>query len=221
MEKIMKYLFLAYICLALSACSYYNSPPKDIPDSKILILGDSYFAIHRGLYKSLTQSGYVVNDHSMEGAQLTGKNFLYAPDIFEQYSESDFSNINTLIMNGGGNDIAFQCPDDIIDKNEWQPIVDRVFENLILLWEKIWQKNINKIIYVGYPYPPILTEKQKKVFSYFMDRLKNEYCPLNNIIFIELRDEISSEQTDFFLDDRVHPSFKTHEMMTKLLRDFL
>jgi lysophospholipase L1-like esterase len=92
-------------------------------------------------------------------------------------------------------------------------------DNLVHIWGGIDRKKIRHVFYIGYPYPPYLSEKQKIVFKYYNDQVKYNLCPSNKIVFIDLRDTISPLQAEYFMEDRIHPSDLTYKLMAKLIKE--
>jgi hypothetical protein len=100
-------LFILFFIIACGGNNNGNGTPS--LNSKVIMIGDSYFAVGDYIANELENlSGEIYRHYYMGGATM-GDNILGITPIPNQYVNARAENavISTVIMDGGGNDVLF------------------------------------------------------------------------------------------------------------------
>lgn len=186
----------------------------------VVWIGDSIFALsgeEANVMEDLT--GHSYRTYYVSGAQMEGGLIQTIPS---QYAEAvrDDSNINTVIMNGGGNDVLIGA-NGACDASypygslSWScnNIIDTVEAVNNALWQDMIDDGVKNIINQGYYYS---TDQQLWVVSdVFQERTKQEFAamaarnPSVKMIFVEPKDNPyfdKSRVSLYTIIDGIHPT---------------
>ena len=143
-------LLMFGLCLAMgaTACDQNGDVPGLPKNNQAVIIGDSVFALSGEIKEFLAghaQENY--RGYAHNGATMVGG----SQDIPGQYNtaRSDDSNIRTVIMDGGGNDVLGEsvC-------NPWssacQTILNGVYNTLGVLLSDMSSHGVQDVVYMGY-----------------------------------------------------------------------
>jgi hypothetical protein len=201
--------------LSLIACgsgSYVESADRN----DIITLGDSIFDLSGDIQSILEdRAGQTFRDYTLSGAELSGG--LIANSVERQYSDatSTDSNIETIVMNGGGNDILI--PAIILDPygcrtHWWRWSISRSCKNLINdqyvtlvnLMNQMDNEGVDNIIYLGYYNLPRSNSNLDGALNYGDDRL-SQACnnTTGNCTFLDPRGMVPAQNV---LSDNIHPT---------------
>ena len=107
-RAVVRFIVAPLLVLALVGCGFVASVPwiTSAGTNSVVNIGDSIFALSGEISEFLhTYAGETFRRYAVSGAELTGG--ILAPSLNSQYNtaKSDNPNIETVIMDGGGNDI--------------------------------------------------------------------------------------------------------------------
>ena len=152
MRKISLMLSLAAIIgVGLIACD--NNPdvgglPKN---NQVVIIGDSIFALSGDIKRNLAnaaQENY--RGYALSGAQMVGGSRTPIPAQYTGARNAD-SNIRTMIMDGGGNDILIGGESECNPYSAaCQAILDGVYGAMDTLFARMNTDGVQDLVYLGY-----------------------------------------------------------------------
>ena len=103
--KLLKIISACVAAVSIVGCTG-NPYVENADRNDVITIGDSIFDLNGVIQDTLEQfAGETFRDYTQSGAELAGG--LLATSIVNQYADAKAtdSNINTIVMDGGGNDI--------------------------------------------------------------------------------------------------------------------
>lgn len=207
------------VCLAFATTAHALNGGGG--DATKMIVGDSVFAysgdIHDYLEEDLDET---IDTHARSGCQMIGGNIICSSrySVPNQYDDADKSGIDTVIMNGGGNDIQF---------SDCRPSLDACMELLLALEEEIASLNaemqadgIDNVIFLGYYNATGDAAELREINEYSMD-MKADTYPSMGITFVDTRDAFAGNEDDYLLSDGIHPTAEGSRVLADLILDAL
>lgn len=122
-----------------------------------------------------------------------------------------------VIFNGGMNDvhgeylISSKCKDGL--STECKNRIDDVQIGIKNLIGKMKNDGVKKIIYIGYFYGK---DFDNEVYDYFLNPIKHDMCPAENVVFIDLRDVFLGHEEEYVLSNG-HASDSGSRIMAELV----
>ncbi len=149
-------------------CGFVASVPwiRNAQVNKVVNIGDSIFALSGEIQNRLhSLGGKTFRRYATSGAELKGGD-LIAPSVVNQFAtaRADNSNIQTVLMDGGGNDILLPVLTlfDIHNcKKDWwesslstscKNLINDIYVDGVNLLNEMRSRGVTKVIYVGYYY---------------------------------------------------------------------
>ncbi len=199
----------------------------------VVWIGDSIFALSGEEANALEDlSGHSYRTYYVSGSQMEGG---FVQNIPNQYAKAvrDDSNIRTVIMDGGGNDVLIgangACDANYQSGSLSQAcynIIDRVEAVNIALWQDMVDDGVENIINQGYYYS---SDKDLWLVSdVFQERTKQEFAafaqshPGVKMIFIEPKDNPyfdKDDVRDYTIYDGIHPTDEASEVLANMVWD--
>ena len=161
----MKLLKIIGACVAAASIVGCTGNPyvENADRNDVITIGDSIFDLNGVIQETLEQyAGETFRNYTQSGAELAGG--LIATSIVNQYADAKATdaNINTIVMDGGGNDILI--PATLLDPYgcrtrwyRWNPssscarlIQDQYVEAVNLL-NQIDADGVDNVVWLGYP----------------------------------------------------------------------
>lgn len=143
-----------------------NARVSDADNDQVITIGDSIFALSGDLQDYLEgYAGETFRRYTLSGAELKGG--VIATDVYTQYdiAKSDNPNIDTIVMDGGGNDIlipAITLFDPYNCKTDWwqwgrlsrscKNFIDDIYIDAVNLLNNMEADGVDDVIYLGYYY---------------------------------------------------------------------
>lgn len=185
-------------------------------NDQVLLIGDSIFALSGEIANELERlSGESYRDHTVSGAEMEG-GFVRA--IPRQYADArrENSNIRTVIMDGGGNDIqigaATVCTSGTVTaacRSALQGALNAADE----LFSDMRSQGVQNIIYMNYFY--IMDNRSKPAFDWMHDQMAALVSKHNGIIV----DPMPYMSDRLIGPDRIHPTDEGSRMLANLIWD--
>lgn len=155
------------LAFMLIGCGFVASVPwiRNADNNQVVNIGDSIFALSGEIQEFLhSYGGKTFRRYAVSGAEITGG--ALAPSIASQYgtAKNDNPNIDTILMDGGGNDIllpaiAFDPHDCKTQWYEWgrlsnscKNFIDDIYVDTVNLLNEMAGDGVDKVIFQGYYY---------------------------------------------------------------------
>jgi len=214
------------IALSLIACSpstYVTSADRN----EVITVGDSIFDKTGELQVFLEQeAGETFRRYTQGGSYLVSGGS--STPIVLQYADAkaDNAGIETVVMNGGGNDIM--VPALLLDPNKcktkwWRPsltskckaFIDDLYVDTVNLLNTMDADGVNNIIYLGYYHPKGSMTGLIQAVDYGDLRLE-QACSAStaNCVFVDSRSSIISSD---IISDGLHPNTSGSQKLANLI----
>ena len=209
-----------------------NAKVADADNDQVVFIGDSIFALSGELQDFLEgYAGETFRRYTISGAEITGG--LFATDIATQFenAKSDNPNIDTVVMDGAGNDILipiitlfdwYNC------KTEWyqwwglssscKNLIDDLYVEVTNTLNSIDASGVDNVIYLGYYHTKdalLWLDAVEEAVDYGDMRLAQACANSTaNCTFVDPRPVIND--SDIILDG-IHPTTSGSRKMANLI----
>ncbi len=161
-----KLIVAPFLILTLIGCGFVASVPwiRNADNNQVVNIGDSIFALSGEISSYLhSYAGQTFRRYAVSGAEITGGSL--APSILSQYAtaRSDDPNIDTIIMDGGGNDILlpvialfdpYDCKTQWYEwgklSNSCKNFINDLYVDAVNLLNDMHADGVDNVIYLGY-----------------------------------------------------------------------
>ncbi|MFZ2631552.1 MAG: SGNH/GDSL hydrolase family protein [Desulfosalsimonadaceae bacterium] len=163
-SKLYTIAIVAVLSIALAACSVITKPYiTNAGNNKIVNLGDSIFALSGGISDYIhSYAGKTFRRYATSGAELNGG--IIEPSVASQYAraKADYATIDTIFMDGGGNDILIPATmyfDPYNCKVDWwesglsskcKSFINDIYVETVTLLNQMGREGVDNIIFQGY-----------------------------------------------------------------------
>lgn len=205
--------------VAISVVGCTGNPYEESVNGRndVVTLGDSIFDLNGVIQETLeARAGTQFRDYTSSGAELKGGAF--APSVVEQYAAANNTNgnINTILMDGGGNDILI--PATLLDPYgcrthwwRWNPsrscknLITEQYYNAVDLLNDMDADGVNDIVWLGYYELPRGNANLTKALNLGDDYLGYacEVSTSANCQFVDPRGTVPASQVE---GDDIHPT---------------
>ncbi len=232
---LMKLAGAALVAASVVGCTG-NPYVEDADRNEIITLGDSIFDLDGQIQANLEAwAGETFRDYTQSGAELSGG--LFATSVVQQYADakSTDANIDTIIMDGGGNDILI--PAIAFDPygcrtHWWRWYISRSCVNLIEdqyvtavnLLNQMNAEGVDNVIWLGYYELPRGNANLTQALNLGDDYLAYgcEVAGNANCSFVDPRGQIPASDVE---SDDIHPtpngSLKLAQLIWPVLQPLL
>ncbi len=225
LKTAMKASLALLLAAAMTGCGGVGSlasNPRvtDADNNQVVTVGDSIFALSGELQDFLEEyAGQTFRRYTISGAELTGG--IIATSIADQYeiARSDNSDIETIVMDAGGNDILI--PAIMLDpydcKTQWYEFgklsstcknyINDLYVDAVNLLNDMHADGVENVIYLGYYYTKnglFLLDSMEEAVDYGDGKLA-QACSYSaaNCQFVDPRSSINDSDIIF---DGIHPN---------------
>ena len=232
----LRLLLIGVLAAVLTGCGGVGSlasNPRvfDADNDQVVTIGDSIFALSGELQDFLeARAGQTFRQYTLSGAELSGG--VIATSIVDQYSiaRNDNPDIETVVMDGGGNDILI--PAILFDpyncKTQWyqfgrlsskcRNFIDDIYVDAVNLLNRMHADNVENVIYLGYYYTKnglLLLDSMEEAVDYG-DRRLAQACRFSaaNCSFVDPRSTIND--SDIIIDG-IHPNTRGSRKLADLV----
>ena len=212
--------------LSLIACGGGNYV-ENADRNEIITLGDSIFDLSGDIQRILEdRAGQTFRDYTLSGAELSGG--IVANSVERQYSDakSTDANIETIVMDGGGNDILI--PAIILDpygcRTHWwrwsisrscKNLINDQYVNLVNLMNKMDNDGVSNVLYLGYYELPRGNANLTSALNYGDDKLSQACSNTTaNCTFLDPRGMVPAQDV---LSDNIHPTANASRTLADLI----
>lgn len=214
--KIIKTFGACLIAVGIVGCT--GNPYEENADRMdVITLGDSIFDLNGVIQETLeSYAGETFRDYTQSGAELSGG--LLAPAVVQQYQDAKTTdgNIDTIVMDGGGNDILI--PAVLLDPYgcrtrwyRWSPsrscvnLIEDQYVNAVNLLNQMDADGVNNVVWLGYYELPRGNTNLTAALNIGDDYLGYacEVATSANCSFVDPRGTVPASQV---LSDNIHPT---------------
>ncbi|MEM1154378.1 MAG: SGNH/GDSL hydrolase family protein [Pseudomonadota bacterium] len=225
--KVARFLVAGLSISSLIACS--ESPTiGDADNDQVITLGDSIFQLSGELQANLeAEAGETFRRYTQSGAELNGGTL--APSVYEQYSIalSDNPNIDTIVMNGGGNDILIPAiiGDPYGCRTQWwkfgrlssscRNFIDDIYVEAVNLLNDMAADGVDDVVYLGYYYTKGFVDNLEEAVDYG-DGALGRACDNATVrcTFVDPRSTIRDRD---IIADGIHPASSGSQKLADLI----
>lgn len=180
--------------------------------SSVAIIGDSIFATGNNMVRNHLESisGLKIDSHARTGAIMT--------QIRDQYRNIKHYEIETIVMDGGGNDIlgnSGNCRHQNNDNCKSQ--INTIVETARLLFEEMHEDGVERVVFMTCHYPRKWNSGYVDAINYGTD-LIIQACSQASIDCRIADPRKEFEGKDHYLEwDGVHPNWNGAKVMAELI----
>ncbi|MEM8560905.1 MAG: SGNH/GDSL hydrolase family protein [Pseudomonadota bacterium] len=227
--RVARVLVAGFAISSIVACS--ESPTiGDADNDQVITLGDSIFQLSGELQANLeAEAGETFRRYTQSGAELSGGTL--APSVYEQYSIAlgDNPDIDTIVMNGGGNDILIPAilGDPYGCRTQWwkfgrlsrscRNYIDDIYVEAVNLLNTM-QQDLNgevDVIYLGYYYTKGFVDNLEEAVDYG-DGALDRACE-NATVSCTFVDPRATIRDSDIIADGIHPASSGSQKLADLI----
>lgn len=189
-----------------------------------MIIGDSIFALSGDIRTFLEQSlGESIDGHARVGCQMNGGNIICSSyySVPRQYSRASKRGIETVIMNGGGNDFLLgegaSCGEG--PTPACKEILFAVEETISGLVSDMRSDGISEIVFMGYY--DTTADTQNNALNDFSMEYKLENYPAMGVKFVDTRFAFRGNERRYIKSDGIHPTAEGSRVLADLILENL
>jgi len=226
-QTLVKCLTLVLIGSGLTACKNPSDYISSADRNEIITVGDSIFDKSGELQVFLEQhAGQTFRRYTQGGSYLASS--AGSTPIVQQYADAkaDDANIETVVMNGGGNDIM--VPAALVDtykcRTPWyrpnlsdqcKSYIDELYIDTVNLLNTMAADGVSDVVYLGYYHPKGLFSNLAKAVDYGNLRIQDACTnSVVNCTFIESRSTITPNE---IIADGLHPTTTGSQKLADLI----
>ncbi len=214
-EKTIKTVGLAVVasCVAVNAWAIGGSGS----DATKMIVGDSIFAlsgdIHENLENDLDEN---IDTYARSGCQVNGTSLICSRryTIPNQYDNADKGGIETVIMNGGGNDFLLGEGADCTTEACVQEVLMGIEQTLAGMFNDMHNDGIDEILYLGYYN---LGDPERDQINTVSMQYKAENYASIGVDFIDSRPAFAGNESQYISSDGIHPTAAGSRVLADLI----
>jgi len=215
-KTFIKYIGAALLSINLIACtgtSYVETADR----MDVITLGDSIFDLNGEIQANLENwAGETFRNYTQSGAELSGGSLAAAVDAQYATAKATDSAIDTIVMDGGGNDLLI--PATLFDpygcRTHWwrwnisQSCMNLIVEQYVTLTNLLNEMDadgVNNIVYLGYYELPRGNANLGQTLKYGNDYLSYacDTATVANCTFVDPRGTIPANNVE---SDDIHPT---------------
>ena len=213
MIKIFGSLLFTVNLLGCSGTAYVENADR----MDVITLGDSIFDLNGQIQANLElMAGETFRDYTQSGAELSGGVLASAVDSQYASAKATDSNIETIVMNGGGNDLLI--PAVLFDpygcRTQWyrwkisQACINLINDQRVILTNLLNEMDadgVRNIVYLGYYELPRSNANLTQTLEYGNDSLGYACArgTIANCTFVDPRGTIPASSVE---SDNIHPT---------------
>ena len=181
-----------------------------------MIVGDSIFALSGDIHSYLEDDlDETIDTYARSGCQVNGGSLICSRryTIPNQYDDADKDGIETVIMNGGGNDGSDCTTQACIEE-----VLAGIEQTLAGLFNDMQNDGIEEIIFLGY----YDTEDENNVAINTMSMAyKAANYPQMGVDFIDSRPAFAGNESQYISSDGIHPTAAGSRVLADLILEEL
>ena len=225
--KMMKGALLTASIFTLVACGGAPDYVETADRNDVVTVGDSIFDLSGDLQRFLeAKAGQTFRDYTISGAELSGGSLARAIDLQYADAKAFNGNINTIVMDGGGNDILI--PAMVLDtygcRTQWyrknitsrcKNLINDVYVTAVNLLNEMDADGVQNVVYLGYYELPRGNANLGQALEYGVTRI-GEACS-NSVASCSFVDPRGTIPANYVLDDDIHPTVEGSQVLADLI----
>ena len=208
---------LAAIGLLIASCgmeSQSKSEHNEEKNDSIVLIGDSIFTTgnNRIEYYIETKANIQIDGRAVSGARMN--------DIYGQYQGAREQGFNTVIMDGGGNDVLGNrgnCQNTFNDN--CKKTIDDAINQMGELWNQMLADGVEKVYFLTCHYPVGWSAGFNQAVDYGYEAVTNLCANADIECHVSDPRAAFAERNDVLIWDGVHPTDKGSEIMADLIME--
>ncbi len=211
--KFLFYLSIFFMVVLLGACDFTKN--NNVTNPRAMFMGDSIFDLSGDISERIEElSGEVYREYSVSGAKID--------DIIGQYDKAkgEDSDIRTVIMDGGGNDIKDEsvCHNDVLNAN-CQNMIDDIAVLVDDMLTEMHTDGVQNVVYMGYYHLFAKNEGLNPAVDYASE-MAIDVCAdaALNCYFVDTRPSFEGHP-EYVLSDDLHPTREGSNVIGDLIWD--
>lgn len=186
-------------------------------DATKMIVGDSIFALSGDIHSYLEDDlNETIDTYARSGCQVLGGSLICSRryTIPNQYDDADKRGIDTVIMNGGGNDFLLGDGADCTTQACIEELLASIEQTLAGMYNDMRNDGIDQIIFLGY----YNTENPEDVaINTISMEYKAENYPQMGVDFIDTRPAFAGNESRYITSDGIHPTAAGSRVLADLI----
>lgn len=234
--SLLKAFVALTLAAALTGCGgagglLSNPRVSDADNDQVVTIGDSIFALSGELQDFLEgYAGQTFRRYTLSGAELSGGSLATSIEDQYQIARSDNPAIDTVVMDGGGNDILIPAImfDPYDCKTQWyefgqlssscKNLIDDIYVDGVNLLNDMHADGVDHVIYLGYYYTKnglFLLDSMEEAVDYGDAKLA-QACSYSavNCQFVDPRSSINDSD---IIADGIHPDTGGSQKLANLI----
>lgn len=202
-------------CLAFNASAIGGGGGGSSADK--MIIGDSIFALSGDIHSFLEEDlNETIDTYARSGCQVNGGSLICSRryTIPNQYDDASKRGINTVIMNGGGNDFLLGDGADCTTQACIEEVLTGIEQTLAGLYNDMQSDGISEIIFLGYYNTE---DEQNTAINTISANYKAENYPQMGVDFIDTRPAFAGNESRYILSDGIHPTAAGSRVLADLI----
>lgn len=205
---------LAVNAWALSGGGTGNSATK-------MIIGDSIFALSGDIHENLEADlNETINTYARSGCQMNGGSLIcsrrYA--VPNQYANASKRAIETVIMNGGGNDFLLGDGGDCTTQACIEEVLLGIEQTIAGMVSDMKSDGIDEIVFLGYYN---LGDPEQDQINNLSASYKVQNYPAMGVKYVETRDSFAGNESRYISSDGIHPTAAGSRVLSDLILQHL
>lgn len=206
-------------CVALNAGAIGGGGSGSSADK--MIVGDSIFALSGDIHEYLEEDlDETIDTYARSGWQVNGGSLICSRryTIPNQYANADKDGIETVIMNGGGNDFLLGEGADCTTESCVEEVLMGIEQTLAGMYSDMLNQGVDEIIFLGYYN---LGDPERDQINSVSMAYKAENYPQMGVKFIDTRPAFAGNESRYITSDGIHPTAAGSRVLADLILDTL
>lgn len=216
MTKFLKFsAALLATCVVSGAHAVGGGSGSDVTKQ---IIGDSIFALSGDIREFLEDDlNETINSEARVGCQVLGGNLICSSiyRIPNQWDQADTDGIETVIMNGGGNDFLLGDGGDCFTQSCIDEVLIDIEEELAALFAEIQASGVSQIIFLGYYNTP--ADPDNVAINAISNQYKLANYPALGVDYIDTRPSFDGREAFYITSDDIHPTASGSRVLADLI----
>ncbi|GGY83693.1 SGNH/GDSL hydrolase family protein [Marinobacter zhanjiangensis] len=182
-----------------------------------MIVGDSIFALSGDIHSYLEDDlDETIDTYARSGCQVNGTSLLCSSryTIPNQYDNADKDGIDTVIMNGGGNDFLLGDGADCTTQACIEEVLAGIEQTLAGMYNEMQNDGISEIIFLGYYN---VEDPQDAAINDLSMAYKAANYPQMGVDFIDTRPAFAGNESRYISSDEIHPTAAGSRVLADLI----
>lgn len=182
-----------------------------------MIIGDSIFALSGDIHSYLEDDlNETIDTYARSGCQVNGTSLLCSRryTIPNQYENASKRGIDTVIMNGGGNDFLLGDGADCTTQACIEEVLAGIEQTLAGMYNDMQNDGISEIIYLGYYN---VEDPQNAAINNLSMAYKAANYPQMGVDFVDTRPAFAGNESSYILSDGIHPTAAGSRVLADLI----